>query len=557
MRRWLLISLLTFLVVATPAVAQQKVYELSNYDVDLVLRTDGAYHVTENVTFDFQQGTFTFATRNIPLRYIDAVEDIRVRSADVRITDIERDVRSGEQFIRWEFPERSAPTGFTLSYTVHGALFETDGQNKVDWDAVGTDWSVPVHDVDVRVVLPAAFGLAADEIEIAPQDEGQLRETTDGWAASFSHDQLSPGTAYRVIVTFPKQLEGRSGPRSAGRDVNWQLVIAALVAGVLGTVPGLAAFVRWRGPEIESANVEEPDVSLPRAAVLLEGASSSGQRAFPAVVFDLASRGHLTLRRVEKKTWVFSQKKVEVDFREDSADLTDFEQALIDEMKQHDTLEDFGSGARSYRSDELETIRDDLIEEGYLMNRRSRSMRLLGAGVLADLVAIVLGIVLGGWVWIVAGLLFGLSAGAIFASTRTYTPTEKGAQLKADVEAYLDYVRDEIERLRPYDPAEAARTFIRELPWLSLDSDVDQRWVKKLADALKEAREDLEVPPWAEDLTDETVETASQAYVAFMPYYHVTTAAAAAVAPSSGAAGASAAGAGAGGGAGGGGGGAG
>lgn len=93
--------------------------------------------------------------------------------------------------------------------------------------------------------------------------------------------------------------------------------------------------------------------------------------------------------------------------------------------------------------------------------------------------------------------------------------------------------------------------FIRELPWLSLDSDVNQRWVKKLADSLKEAREELYVPPWAEDLTDETVEAASQAYVAFHPYYHVTTATAAAVAPSSGVAGASAAGAGAGGGGGG------
>lgn len=557
MRRWILTAILGFLVVAMPALAQQKVYDISNYDVDVVLRTDGSYRVTEHITFDFQQGAFTFATRNIPLTHIDSIEDISVHSDDVRLRNVTRDVRSGEHIIRWEFPERTGPTTFTLSYAAHGALFAADGLNKIDWDAVGTGWSVPVHDVDVQVVVPAAFDLTATDIQIQPRDEGRLTETSEGWVAKFSYPRLSPGTAYRVIVSFPRQLAGRPpGSARSGSGIEWELIVAAITAGLLGTVPGVVAFFRWRGPSFESTNIEEPGIPLPRAAVLLNGATSGGQRAFPAVVFDLAARGHLTLRRVEHKRWIFSQKKIEIEFHEDPADLNDFEQDLIDELKPHDTLEQFGSRARSYRKDKLNEVQGALIEEGYLVKHRSRSTRLFGAGFLFDAVAILLGVVVGGWMWVVAGLLFGLSIGAFFAGARMHTPTEKGARLKAEIEAYLDQTREKIERLRQYDPTEAARTFIRQLPWLALDSDVDQRWVKKLADALKEAREDLEAPPWAEDLTGETVEAASQAYVAFMPYYHVTTAAAAAAAPSSGAAGAGA-GAGAGGGAGGGGGGAG
>jgi len=564
MRRWVLLLLLLLFAIATPAQAQKKVYDISNYDVDLVMRTDGSYRVTEQITFDFRQGNFTFATRNIPLDKIDRITEMQVQSDDVVLQEVKVEMRDEEQFIRWTFPERTGPTTFTLSYTVYGALFATDGTNKIDWDAIGTGWSVPIYDVDVRVTVPAAFGLAASDIRIAPQGEGRLIQTPQGYVASFSHPRLSPGTAYRIIVSFPRQLEGRTSSRTTStggpRTPNVQQVLAAIIAGLLGLIPGLIGFFRWRGPKFRVTTMEKPDVSLPRAAVLLKGASTAGERAFPAVVFDLAARGHLTLRRVKRKVWIFSQKKVEVDFHEDPGDLNEFERELIDEMRDYETLEDFGTRARSFRSNMLKQVQANLIDEGYLDNHRSRSIWLFVTGFAMDMLAtlvVLAGVFIQGWLLVAAGLLFGLGIGAFVAGTRMYTPTEKGARMRAEIEAYLESTRQEIERLRQYDPAEAARAFIRELPWLSLDSDVNRRWVKKLADSLKEAREDLSVPPWAEDLTDESVQAASQAYVAFQPYYHVTMATAAAVAPSSGAAGASAAGAGAGGGAGGGGGGAG
>lgn len=546
------------LILAQPARAQSKVYEIADYNVTLTVREDGSYGVVEEITFDFQQGTFTFATRDIPLRLIDSITDVEVGSTDVALRDVSQSVRGGEQHIRWTFPERTGPTTFTLRYTAHGALFASDDANVIDWDAVGTGWSVPIHDVDVRVVLPEAFDLTRNEIDIQPQTEGELTQTDAAWVAEFHHARLAPGTAYRVIVTIPQQLPGRTlASRSQGAAVPWERIAAAVAAVVVGLLPGLTAFARWRGPRYEATTVEEPDIALPRAAVLLHGASTSGQRAFPAVIFDLAARGHLTLRRVTQKTWIFDQKKVRVVYHVDPADLTEFEQRVVDEMHEYDTLEAFGRRAGSFRSHSLQEIRQDLIDEGYLRSNLSRSYSLVAAGVILDLTAVLLAVLVGGWLWTVVGLLFGLGIGVLFASARAYTPTEEGARLKAQIKAYIDQTRDDIGQLRQYDPTAAARRFIAELPWLALDSDVDERWVDKLADSLKEAREDLEVPPWAEDMTDEAIPTANQAYAAFMPYYHVTAATAAAVAPSSGAAGASAAGAGAGGGAGGGGGGAG
>ncbi|RME44498.1 MAG: DUF2207 domain-containing protein, partial [Chloroflexi bacterium] len=389
MRRWIFIFLLLLFAFAAPALAQQKIYEISNYDVELVMRPDGSYRVTETITFDFQQGTFTFATRNIPLDKIDRITDVQVQSDDVALRDVSVEVRGNEELIRWTYPERTGPTTFTITYTVYGALFEADGKNLIDWDAIGTGWSVPIYDVDVRVTVPAAFNLTAADIHIEPRDEGRLTETSGGYVASFSYPRLSPHTAYRVIVSFPRQLPGQTRSRAtpaggrSGRRIapTGEQVAGGVIAALLGLIPGLIAFFRWRGPQLRLTAMDRPDVSLPRAAVLLNGTSAAGQRAFAAVVFDLAARGHLTLRRVKHKTWIFSQKRVEVDFHEDPGDLSPFERELIDELRDYETLEEFGLRASSFRSETLKEIYNDLVEEGYLENHMTRSIGLIAATV--------------------------------------------------------------------------------------------------------------------------------------------------------------------------------
>ncbi|RMF26198.1 MAG: DUF2207 domain-containing protein, partial [Chloroflexi bacterium] len=504
-----------------PVLAQEKVYEIANYDVDLVLRPDGSYRVTERITFDFQQRSFTFATRNIPLSKIDAITEIQVRSDDVTLQEVTQEVRNGQQWIRWTFPPRTGPTTFTLAYTVYGALFEVKDQNRVDWDAIGTGWSVPIYDVDVRVVLPASLGLESADITIAPAREGRLTETSEGFVATFHYDRLPPGTAYRVIITFPKRLEGRSLPR-INDPFNPQLLFLAFLAGAFGVTPGILALLQSRRSRSPVTVFERPGISLPQAAVLL----GRGPMAFPAVLFDLAARGHLTLRRVERKVWIFRPKTVEVDFHSASDPLTDFERAFLAELRRYEHLQLFGQKAGRFRSRMLKAVRKRLIAEGYLEDRQPLAYFFLFAGLIADLMAVVLLFVsFFRWEWAIvpAGLLFGLGASGIMVFARQqYAPTEKGARLRDEIEAYLDKVRRQIEEQREYAPVIAAETFIREMPWLILDRRVDRRWIAKLADALKNAGEPLTLPSWVEDRTDEKVETATQAYMAFQVYDHVT-----------------------------------
>jgi hypothetical protein len=64
-------------------------------------------------------------------------------------------------------------------------------------------------------------------------------------------------------------------------------------------------------------------------------------QAFLAVLFDLARRGHVTLRHDQEAHMLGSSDVVRLDVHPDAADLTDFEQRFVDTLRDHDTLDDF------------------------------------------------------------------------------------------------------------------------------------------------------------------------------------------------------------------------
>jgi hypothetical protein len=143
----------------------------------------------------------------------------------------------------------------------------------------------------------------------------------------------------------------------------------------------------------------------------------------------------------------------------------------------------------------------------------------------------------------------------VIAGTQRHVITEAGARKKAEVLAYLNATREEVEAQRDADPVTAAEQLLSALPWLVLDPEVNKSWLDDLKDALEDADREVALPDWLDGAVGRTEEAASAAVAAFMPIYI-------AVISTSGATGAGAvaggaAGAGAAGGAGGGGGGAG
>ena len=517
--RWtvLLTIVLGVLLAEAPVHAQDKTYALSDYDVTLALQSDGTYRVEETIRFDFQQGTFTFGTRTIPKGRIDALYDVQVTSPDASIMEVTHE-DDGAASIRWTFPERTRPATFALSYTVAGALNADDGDNVIDWQAIGDGWDVPIRDIDVTVSVP--FGdIPRDAITAHPEDEAALDRTGAGWTASFAHDALAPGDGYRVIVRFPERI-AVAEPED---DQEGLMVLTTAGLLVIGLIGGVVVLTMWSGPSVDPETVDDPqrpDLSLPHAAFLAHDSSTGRSRMFSAVLFDLAQRGHVTLRREQRDSWLESDDVVTVTVDTDRFGLTDFENALLDEVQQHDTLKAFGQQTSSYRHEQLESVRERVIERGWFRSYEARSNRLVVVGVLLAAAAVGLPFLLTGWAaFLAVGLLGGPGLAALMGGSLRYVITASGAQRKAQVLAYLDATREQVERQREADPVTAAQHLLDDLPWLVLDPDVDKAWLDELKEALEDADREIALPDWLDDAVGQTEEAASAAVAAFMPIY--------------------------------------
>lgn len=556
-------------LLAAPATAQEKSYELGLYDVDVAVGEDGSYDVTERIAFRFSGGDFTTAFREVPLARVDSLVGVEVTSPAVEVSDVRVEREGGELVVRWAFPPSRGRVPFRVRYRAHGALQEEGDRNVVHWAAVGAGWEVPVDSVRVDVTLPAPFLAARDSLAAEPADDVRVASDGGRWRASFAHGRLEPGTTYAVRLSVPKVMEARETGREG------RIFLYTCLALLVGMVPGLWLTWRWRGPESDvdagSARHSAPDLPLARAAVLLtaESVGSHDDRLFAALITDLAQRGHLRIERYEEDALIGSRKRVrarpagEGDVSAGTAGegagapeegATGLERELLDRLARHESLQSFRKEEKEFRERAVERVRSELVEAGLLRDRSERSDRtkawalLLGAAAFAAFVA---GAFTGAApVWEAGGLLLGAALGGGVAAARDAEVTGAGARARARVRGSLDLWTEEIEEAADGGNAErkeAARRLVGRLPWLVLERGFAPEVASELDDELDEEDARLLRPDWLRDLTGEDDASWTAA--------HAAAAASASTTPAGGA-GAGAAGAGAAGAAGGGGGGA-
>lgn len=562
-------AIAVLVLLAAPAPAQEKSYELGLYDVEVAVREDGSYAVTERIRFRFSGGDFTTAFRTVPLARVDSLTGVEVASPAADVRDVRVQRGSGELRVRWSFPPSRGEVPFRVRYRAHGALQEEGDRNVVHWAAVGAGWEVPVDSVRAAVTLPGAFAAARDSLAAEPAGDARLASDGGRWRADFAHGRLEPETTYAVRLSFPKVMDARE----AGRGE--RIFLYSVVALLAGMIPGLWLTWRWKGPESDAdsggARRSAPDLPLPLAATLLtaESVGSHRDRLFAALVTDLAQRGRLRIERYEEDALVGSRRRVRaVPAGEDvsaetppdgaggdaDAGLTALERELLDRLARHESLRSFRKEEKGFRERAVEGLRAELVDRGLLRDRSERSRRtrrwslVLAAAGVAGLAA---GAVTGAApAWETAGLLLGGALGAGVAAAREFEVTGAGARARARVRGSLEHWQEEIEEAADGEEAErreAARRLVERLPWLVLERGFAPQVASELEEELDDEDARLLRPDWVRDLTGEEDASWTAAHAA---------AAAAASTTHTGGAGAGAAGAGAAGAAGGGGGGA-
>ena len=491
---------LTIGLTAVPAQAQDapaqeeddKIYELSNYDVSIALRPDGALDVRETIRLDVQRGTFTTMYRDVDSDRLDSLTNIYVTSSDVSVENIEIDEGGNDTEIQWSYPPLQSAATFEIAYRAHGGLRTRNGMNVLKWMAVGTGWDVSIRDIDVRLTLPAELRIPSDSLTVTPKD-ATLRPSGGGWDINASHAELDAGDGYSIEAVFPARIEAPDALTSLHVAGGLVLFLLAFLA---------AGYSAYRHLTNDTAPLSdgrrEPSIALPEAARTLGNGHAA--RMHNATLFDLARRGHVSFRVDEETSWGVTSSTVYLEVHMDQGGMNGFEHAFLSELSQYDTLDAVADEMTTFRKEQRTEIRKQLVQRGWLYDRtgeRNRFALLSVVGIVTGLAALVFGIMqhIVNMAYVV-GPLTGGGLGLLFFVDPQFARTETGDQKRANIQAYLDHVRSEMERLRDNAPAEAADRLPDVLPWLLLDKKISVTWFKKLAKALDKAGYADRLPEW-------------------------------------------------------------
>src|SRR5829696_3885086 len=150
---------------------------ITRYDVGIDIRTDGSLAITERIDYTFtdrSHGIYRTIGNRYPVteaftpesseseidtsydRVID-IDDIEVSSPTGAPVDLDISQQGQALVIRVGDPDRTivGSQTYVVTYTVDGALTSFEGYDELNWNAIATEWAVPIQRAAVQVRAPA------------------------------------------------------------------------------------------------------------------------------------------------------------------------------------------------------------------------------------------------------------------------------------------------------------------------------------------------------------------------------------------------------------------
>ena len=523
------IPLLIITLVPQVTAAQAQDWDISAYEVNVVVQDDGAIDVVESITFDLREGSFSRGERSIDTRYIEEITDIDVTSpeADIRSLGVDDGRRSTD--IQWTYDEREEPVTFAVSYTAHEVVYTEDDRNVIDLQLIGDEWPVPVRNVQASILLPFP-SLTEEDIDVQPRDDAAVTSSEGGWEVVYSYPELAANEGYRATLTIPPHIESREG-QSLPRATSDTQIIMGVVLGLLAflsVLGGTMWYARDPKPASIPAPASAPDISLGLAGYLaLWDNLTQWRRISKALIYDLAHRGLLSLTWVKPEaSWLSSsEEELHISVEAETHNLPDIERSLLNKLREYDTLQSFTTNEDGFLWEQVQAIRDELKRKGWIERHEGRGAAFAAAGVALMLLGIGAIMLLSGLPAAIGagvGLGFGLGSLAVLLDKRLYdkTLTEAGATKREHVLSYQKQLREQIETHLEENPIEAAKIFIDEMPYLVVDLQMKTEMLKRLGEALEDHPEEIERPAWIQDqVSDAEQRDFTTFFVVFYMFY--------------------------------------
>ncbi|HMK12570.1 MAG TPA: DUF2207 domain-containing protein, partial [Acidimicrobiales bacterium] len=216
MRRLLAFLAVTVLLTVTGGgrASAQADEQILDYRTTIEIEKDGDLHITEVIAYDFDSNERHGIFRDIPTRFeFDSKHDRVYPLSNITVTAEPPGTPTGvkvsnvgnETRIRIGDPDTTV-TGqhtYTISYDVKGALNHFDDHDELFWNAIGTEWDVPIEHGEAIVSAPA--DITKVTCFTGPQGSSLpcSSSNADGNTARFAQDGLGPFEGLTVVAAIP------------------------------------------------------------------------------------------------------------------------------------------------------------------------------------------------------------------------------------------------------------------------------------------------------------------------------------------------------------------
>lgn len=471
---------------------------IENLDVDIVINDDATLDVTEYITYDFEKEKKHGIYRNIPVKYktnsgnnraIDLVNISVIDENDILRTfvvsregkDIQIKIGDADTYV-------TGKQIYIVSYRVDGAMNYFDTHDELYWNAIGGQWDVPIYASHIKVHASQINRVACftgPYGSTIPCDIATQNNISD---ADFAQSDIDPGSNVTVVIGMPVDVVYK--PDLAEKIMkfiqdNWILMLPFFV--FLGM--GFAWFKKGRDPKGRGTIIPYYDVpdDLSPAEVAMIVRGSLNKSDISALIIDLAVRGYIKIRRIEKKSLF---KEAEYLFIKTSKNIN--EHTMSDAIKLYESLFAHGTAGEVKTSQLVNVyykdcesvmthVRKQTVLKGYFVKNPYTVRSIFIA---LGICVIVGSFFLSGIFGFAAGLSLALS-GVIIAGFGLLMPqkTQKGAIVREQILGLKLYMgTTEKDRINFHNaPAKEPEQFENFLPY-AMALGVEKQWAKQFDD---------------------------------------------------------------------------
>jgi len=449
-------------------------FPITNYDTRMEIQPDSSVNVTETITADFTGDPHHGIYRDIPLTLRDSWGTTsKLRITDVSVTDPQgasvttQQSRSGG-YLHLRMGDADVMVSdartYVIRYHLQRAVHFYNDHDELYWNAVGTEWVVPINKATCTVTIPKDLPVTDLKTKSFTGTYGgtttaATESIPDGHTAKYVMTRpLSPREAMTIVFGWPK---GLVAPPTTMQEIGWLLTDNAFLFLPVVFLIGLVMLWVRTGADPNTGKSEVVAFDPPDKLTPAELGSLIDERVdmrdISASIIDLAVRGFLTIKVTEERGFLSKTHDYTLELTRPYGEVTSDTQLTAFEIKLVQAL--FG-GAQYCVMSTLknrfythipklkESIYGSLVKRGYFTHSpESVRSSYQGAGIFVLIGSFILLWLTQGIAWPLAGASCGIML--IIAARAMPRKTVKGKDAFLAAKGFEEYLsraeRQEIE----------------------------------------------------------------------------------------------------------------